>query len=118
MTTTVQQASTVSTFSVALEQQDPVTLLSLYGDQAEVSLTNSSSPDRSPRIIRGKVSIAHWVYAFCSRNHEVLVVNAVDRGPEFTVIAECRRQDGTRFVLACTTTVSAGQITGQFVVVV
>ena len=119
MTTTVQHAgSTLSTFSVALEQGDSVTLLSLYAEQAEVCLANSSTPDRSPRIVRGKPAIAHWVNAFCGRNYDVLVVDAVQRETELTIIAECRHQDGTRFVLACNAQLRAGLVINQFVVVV
>jgi hypothetical protein len=105
-------------FSAALEEHDGDALLAMYSHDAEVRLSNCATSMQRPRSIRGRSSLAHWLLRFCSVDQDVRVVDEVDYGNELTIIAECRQDDGSLFVLAINTVLVEGLVQRQFVVLV
>lgn len=102
----------------ALEHGDADSLLRLYADDAQLSVSFCSTSTRSPRVVRGKSVISGWVTRLISGDTKFRVVDELSSDSEATVIAEGSRSDGTRSVIACTAHLVGGLVARQFVVVV
>jgi ketosteroid isomerase-like protein len=118
ITTEAEVARHLTFFSSALEKGDVASLLTLYDENAQLSVSFCATSDRTPRVVRGKSSIAPWMTRLISGGTRFRVVNQLSQDSETTVIAEVSRSDGSRAVIACRAQLVDGLVAQQFVVMV
>lgn len=103
-------------FARATEERDASTQLSMYADDATVTIVDPVTPPSSPRLLRGREQIKSWIEDVTARDmtHAVQHTVSDDRGAGYMVV--CRYPDGTCVVLATVIEFEAGSIARQAVV--
>jgi len=112
--------STTTTFDLdrftrAAEERDAATQLSMYGDEAVVTINNKISQPGAPRVLRGREEIKAWLEDVYGRDMSHSVKHRVldDTGAAFT--QACRYPDGTNVLCATLIELDGGVISGQTV---
>lgn len=106
----------VARFTRALEECDAGSQLALYADDAEVRVVDRDRSTPDPQILHGKPAVRTWMTQRSSEVHSFRVVSVLCEDAELTIIAECRNQDGTLGVHACTGHLLGGLVVNQTVV--
>lgn len=103
-------------FARATEERDASTQLSMYADDATVTIVDPVTPPRSPRVLRGRDQIKGWIEDVTARDmtHAVQHTVSDDHGAAYAVA--CRYPDGTGVVLATVIELEADSIARQTVV--
>jgi len=100
----------IETFARALEERDATTQLSMYADDAEVTLADRITQPGRPRVLHGKGEIRAWVEDVCGREmtHHVQATVAGEAGAAF--IEACRYPDGTHVLCSAVLELRDGRI--------
>ncbi len=103
----------LGTFTRAIEERDASTQVSMYAEDAEVTLTDRISQPGAPRVLRGRSEIQRWIEDVCARDmiHEVTQTVRDERGAAFA--EACRYPDGTNVLCAAFLEVEDGLIARQ-----
>ena len=103
-------------FCAAAEGRDVETQLSMYGEDAVVTIADRINQPGSPKVLHGRGEIAAWLQDVCGRemSHDVQHSVADARGAAFS--EACRYPDGTRVLCATVLRLADGQISDQTVV--
>lgn len=103
----------LATFTRAIEERDSSTQLTMYAEDARVTLADRITPPGSPRVLHGKAEIRTWVEDVSARDMAHHVQHAVldDNGAAFT--EACRYPDGTNVLCATVLELRDGQIISQ-----
>jgi hypothetical protein len=103
-------------FARATEERDASTQLSMYADDATVTIIDPLAPPQSPRVLRGREQIKSWIEDVTARDmtHAVQHTVSDDHGAAYTVA--CRYPDGTGVACATVIELEAGRVARQTVV--
>jgi hypothetical protein len=103
-------------FARAAEARDAETQLSMYGPQAQVTITDKVTQPGAPRVLRSRDEIKEWLDDVYGREmtHEVRHRVVDETGAAFT--EACRYPDGTNVLCATVIALSDGLISDQTVV--
>ncbi len=113
MTTTHQ--FDLTTFKQAVEERDASAQLSMYAEDAEVTLIDRLAPPSTPRALSGRGQIRAWLEDVCGRDMSHHIQHSVqdDSGAAFT--EACRYPDGTAVACATVLETHGGLVTRQTV---
>src|ERR1700761_1424057 len=102
-------------FARAAEERDASTQLSMYGQDAVVTITNKISQPGAPRVLRGREEIGAWLEDVSSRDMTHSVKHRVldETGAAYT--QACRYADGTNVLCATVIELDDGLIRAQTV---
>jgi hypothetical protein len=113
--------STITTFDLdrftrAAEERDAATQLSMYGPNAEVTITDKLTQPGAPRVLASRDAIQAWLQDMYSRDmaHSVRHTVSDETGAAYT--QACRYPDGTNVLCATVIELQDGVIRGQTVV--
>lgn len=113
--------STITTFDLdrfarAVEERDAGTQLTMYGQDATVTITDRIAQPGSPRVLRTRDEIKTWLDDIYGRDMTHSVQHRVksETGVAYTVA--CRYPDGTNVLCATLIELDGGLISGQTVV--
>ena len=102
-------------FARAAEERDAATQLSMYGEDAVVTINNKISQPGEPRLLRGREEIKGWLEDMYARDMTHKVQHRVldETGAAYT--QACRYPDGTNVLCATVIELDGGVISGQTV---
>ena len=102
-------------FARAAEERDVATQLSMYGEDAVVTINNKISQPGAPRVLRGREEIKGWLEDMYARDMTHKVQHRVldETGAAYT--QACRYPDGTNVLCATVIELDGGVISGQTV---
>lgn len=102
-------------FTRAAEERDAATQLSMYGDDAVVTINNKMSQPGAPRVLHGREEIKSWLEDVYGRDMTHSVKHRVldETGAAYT--QACRYPDGTNVLCATVIELNGGVISGQTV---
>jgi ketosteroid isomerase-like protein len=102
-------------FARAAEERDAATQLSMYGEDAVVTINNKLSQPGAPRVLRGREEIKGWLDDMYARDMTHKVQHRVlnETGAAYT--QACRYPDGTNVLCATVIELEGGVISGQTV---
>jgi hypothetical protein len=121
-TTTEEDAmSTTTTFDLdrftrAAEERDASTQLSMYGNDAVVTITDKISQPGSPRVLRTREEIQDWLEDMYARDMTHSVKHRVRDATGAAYTQACRYPDGTNVLCATVIELDGGVISGQTVI--
>ncbi|MFL5824752.1 MAG: nuclear transport factor 2 family protein [Solirubrobacteraceae bacterium] len=103
-------------FTRAAEERDAATQLSMYGQDATVTIVDKLSMPGSPRVLSTRAEIKDWLEDTFARDmtHSVRQTVKDDTGAAFT--QACRYPDGTNVLCATVIGLDGGLISDQTVV--
>jgi ketosteroid isomerase-like protein len=114
---TTKQADLGQSFAAALrrgiEERDPAILLSLYAEDAELEVVDSSDRPSNPRIIRGRDAIGAYYADVCGRDMTHTVERLVVGSGGAAFLQSCRYPSGARVRCAAVLDLRDGLITRQ-----
>jgi hypothetical protein len=113
--------STITTFDLprfsrAAEERDASTQLSMYGPDAVVTIADRNSQPGSPRVLRTREEIEHWLEDMYGRDMTHTVRHRVQDQSGAAYVQACQYPDGTNVLCATVIELDGGLITGQTVV--
>jgi ketosteroid isomerase-like protein len=116
MSTTTTTKFALEDFVRATEMRDASTQLSMYADDATVTVADRINQPSSPRTLEGHAAIKGWIEEVTGRDMTHSVQQAVqgDGGAAFTVA--CRYPDGASVLCASVIQLEDGLISRQTVV--
>jgi hypothetical protein len=117
MSTQVSSATfDLGRFCAAAEGRDVETQLSMYAQDAVVTIADRINQPGSPQVLHGRGEIAAWLQDVCGRemSHDVQHSVADAAGAAFS--EACRYPDGTNVLCATVLRLADGQISDQTVV--
>ncbi len=102
-------------FTLAAEQRDAATQLSMYGPDALVTISNKISQPGAPRVLRGREEVKAWLEDMYGRDMTHTVKHRVldETGAAYT--QACRYPNGTNVLCATVLELDGGVISGQTV---
>jgi hypothetical protein len=121
-TTTEEDAMSTTTtfdldrFSRAAEERDASTQLSMYGNDAVVTITDKISQPGSPRVLRTREEIQDWLEDMYARDMTHSVKHRVRDATGAAYTQACRCPDGTNVLCATVIELDGGVISGQTVI--
>ncbi len=116
MSTTATNSFDVARFARATEERDASTQLSMYADDATVTIIDQSSQPSSPRTVAGRDRIRAWLEDLTGRDMTHRVGHAVSDENGAAYIVNCRYPGGALVVCATVLELDADGITRQTVV--
>jgi hypothetical protein len=113
--------STTTTFDLdrftrAAEERDASTQLSMYGNDAVVTITDKISQPGSPRVLRTREEIQDWLEDMYARDMTHSVKHRVRDATGAAYTQACRYPDGTNVLCATVIELDGGVISGQTVI--
>jgi hypothetical protein len=121
-TTTKEEAMSTTTafdldrFARAAEERDASTQLSMYGPEAVVTIADKISQPGSPRVLRTREEIKHWLEDMYGRDMTHTVKHRVEDETGAAYTQACRYPNGTNVLCATVIELDGGVIAGQTVV--
>jgi len=103
-------------FARAAEERDAATQLSMYGDDAVVTIVDKVSQPGAPRVLRDRDSIQAWLEDLYGRDMTHAVGHTVSDAGGAAFTLACRYPDGTNVLCATVIELSGGAIAGQTVI--
>ncbi len=102
-------------FTRAAEGRDAATQLSMYGEDAVVTISNKISKPGAPRVLRGRQEIDAWLADMYGRDmtHKVQHTVSDETGAAYT--QACRYPDGTNVLCGTVIELDGGVISRQTV---
>jgi len=102
-------------FTRATEERDASTQVSMYSQDATVTVADRINQPSSPRVIRGREQIKGWIEEVTGRDMTHAVQHTVEdeAGAAYTVA--CRYPDGTNVLCATVLELQGGSIARQTV---
>jgi hypothetical protein len=97
----------------AIENLDAEALISLYADDAEMSIVNRYTTPSSPKVLSGKEEITEYLRDVCGRAMTHRIENEVVSEERAAFNEACEYPDGTRVLCAATLQVRDGKIVRQ-----
>lgn len=116
MSTTAMKSFDVARFARATEERDASTQLSMYADDATITVIDQSTQPSSPRTVAGRESIKAWLEDITGRDMTHRVGHAISDGSGVAYIVNCRYPSGAQVVCATVLEVDGDSITRQTVV--
>lgn len=115
MSTTTTETFDLGRFTRAAEERDAATQLSMYGPNAQVTISDRIQPG-SPRVLSTREEIQAWLEDMYTRDMTHTVQHTVkdENGAAYT--QACRYTDGTNVLCATVIALDGGQICNQTVV--
>ena len=103
-------------FTGAIVARDAAPQIDGYAPDATVTIIDRLAQPGSPRVLRGREEIAHWIEDTAAREmtHDIASSVAAQDGAAF--ILRCRYPDGTGVVCATVLELAGGAIAAQTVV--
>jgi ketosteroid isomerase-like protein len=116
MSTATTTKFVLEDFARATEKRDASTQLSMYAEDATVTVADRINQPSSPRTLTGRAAIKGWLDEVTGRDMTHSVQQAVqgDGGAALTVA--CRYPDGIRVLCACVIQLQDSLISRQTVV--
>jgi hypothetical protein len=113
--------STITTFDLdrftrAAEERDASTQLSMYGNDAVVTIADKISQPGSPRVLRTREEIQDWLEDMYARDMTHSVKHRVRDATGAAYTQACRYPDGTNVLCATVIELDGGVISGQTVI--
>ena len=102
-------------FTRAAEERDAATQLSMYGQDAVVTINNKISQPGSPRVLRTREEIKAWLEDVYGREVTHSVKHRVHDETGAAYTEGCRYPDGTNVLCATVIELDDGVISGQTV---
>lgn len=103
-------------FTRAAEERDASTQLSMYGQDATVTIVDKVSQPGSPRVVRGHGEIGDWLEDTYGREMTHSVKHRVQDATGAAYTQACRYPDGTNVLCATVIALEGGVISDQTVV--
>jgi SnoaL-like protein len=103
-------------FARAAEERDASTQLSMYDEDAVVTIADKISQPGAPRVLRGREAIRPWLEEMYSRDMTHVVGHTVSDATGAAYTQACRYPDGTNVLCATVLELAGGAIAGQTVV--
>ena len=103
-------------FTRAAEERDASTQLSMYAENAVVTIADKISQPGSPRVLRTRDDIKGWLEDMYGRDmtHSVQHTVSDEHGAAYS--QACRYPDGTNVLCATVIELDGGVISGQTVI--
>jgi SnoaL-like domain len=94
-------SSTAAAFDLAalrrgVEQRDVATMLRLYGDDAEIVITDRDHPPSAPQVMHGRAQIGMFLGDVLGREMTHALDHVVASGDTVSFVQRCRYPDGSR----------------------
>jgi hypothetical protein len=102
-------------FTRAAEERDAATQLSMYGQDAVVTINNKISQPGSPRVLRTREEIKAWLEDIHAREMTHSVRHRVHDESGAAYVEACQYPDGTNVVAATVIELDDGMISAQTV---
>jgi ketosteroid isomerase-like protein len=112
-------SSTAAGFDLAalrrgVEQRDAATMLRLYGDDAEMVITDRDHPPSTPQVLHGRAEISSYLGDVMSRDMTHTLDHVVASGDTVSFVQRCRYPDGSRVTFSSVLDIDdGGHITHQ-----
>jgi hypothetical protein len=112
-------SSTAAAFDLAalrrgVEQRDVATMLRLYGDDAEVVITDRDHPPSTPQVMHGRAQIGTFLGDVMGREMTHALDHVLASGDTVSFVQRCRYPDGTRVTFSSVLDIDdGGHITRQ-----
>ncbi|HEY1521813.1 MAG TPA: nuclear transport factor 2 family protein [Solirubrobacteraceae bacterium] len=103
-------------FTRAAEERDASTQLSMYGEDATVTIVDKVSQPRSPRVLKSRGEIGGWLNEMYGREMTHSVKHRVQDGNGAAYTQACRYPDGTNVLCATVIALDGDVIADQTVV--
>ena len=117
MSTQVSSATfDLGRFCAAAEGRDVETQLSMYAQDAVVTIADRINQPGSPQVLHGRDEIAAWLQDVCGREMSHDVQHSVGDAGGAAFSEACRYPDGTNVLCATVLRLADGQISDQTVV--
>jgi hypothetical protein len=113
---TATAAFDLERFARAAEERDASTQLSMYGDDAVVTIVDKLAQPGSPRVLEGREAIRPWLEDIYSRDMTHVVGHTVSDAAGAAYTLACRYPDGTGVLCATVIELAGGAIAGQTVI--
>jgi hypothetical protein len=102
-------------FAHAAEERDAATQLSMYGEDATVTIANKVSQPGAPRVLRTRDEIKAWLDDMYGRDMTHSVRHRVQDDTGVAYTQACRYPDGTNVLCATVIALDGGLISDQTV---
>jgi hypothetical protein len=117
MSTQLSSASfDLARFCAAAEGRDVETQLSMYAQDALVTIADRVNQPGAPQLLRGRDEIGGWLQDVCGRDMTHHVQHSVADAAGAAFSEACRYPDGTNVLCATVLRLSDGRIAEQTVV--
>ncbi len=116
MSTTATNSFDVARFARATEERDASTQLSMYADDASITIIDQSSQPSSPRTVAGRDRIKAWIEDVTGRDMTHRVGHAISEENGVAYIVNCRYPSGAQVVCATVLELDGDAIARQTVV--
>jgi SnoaL-like domain len=116
MSTTTTNSFDAARFARATEERDASTQLSMYADDATVTIIDQSSQPSSPRTVVGRDQIKTWLEDVTGRDMTHRVGHAISDENGAAYIVNCRYPSGAQVVCATVLQLDGNSIARQTVV--
>jgi hypothetical protein len=107
---------TMATLRRAAESRDADLLLSLYTDDAVLTVVDSNNPPSRPLLIRGKTDISRYIRDVYTREMTHQVEDEVVGTDRLSYLEACRYADGTRVLGSMVFDLHGGKVTRHKIV--
>lgn len=98
------------------EQRDAQLLTSLYAEDSEIRIVDSTNPPSSPKVLNGKAQISEFLADVCSRDMSHRIENPVVRDDRAGFNVACQYADGTRVLASEICDIRDGKISREVMV--
>jgi ketosteroid isomerase-like protein len=110
MTTNTSQGFDIGSLVRAIEERDAAAQLSLYDEDAEVTLVDRLNPPGRPRVLRGRDQIRGWIEDVCARDMSHRVQQQLVDGDRAAFTEACNYPDGANVMCAAFVELHDGRI--------
>jgi hypothetical protein len=97
----------------AIEARNSEEIVTLYADDATLTLLDQDNPPSNPQVLTGRADIAAYYRDVCGRNIQHRVRDAVSTSTGLAFTQDCRYPDGTKVVCTTVASVKDGLILRQ-----
>ena len=102
-------------FARATEERDASTQLSMYGDDAVVTISDRTAPPSAPRVLTGREQITGWIEDLTGRDMTHRVGHTVSDGGGAAYVVNCRYPNGAQVLCSTVIELAEGRIVRQSV---
>jgi hypothetical protein len=116
MSTTATKSFDVTRFARATEERDASTQLSMYADDATITIIDQSTQPSAPRTVAGRDAVKALLEDITGRDMTHRVGQAVSDANGAAYIVNCRYPSGAQVVCATVVELDGGSIARQTIV--
>jgi ketosteroid isomerase-like protein len=103
-------------FARATEERDASTLLTMYADDAVVTIADKDAPPSAPRVLNGRDEIRAWIEDLTGRDMTHRVGHTVRDDSGAAYVVTCRYPDGAHVLCSTVIELTERRISRQSVV--